>query len=284
MNTHIVIFFMFSCGFQADGDLTCRILGKNTMSGLSKDGDLVIGGVFPVFGTLEDTGTLFTTAPQKAKCFGFDFDVFRWVQMMVFAIEEINMNNRLLPNITLGYRILDNCASPAETVRAGLILANGPEEVDSNSSCPSPVTAVITSNSLHIARAIGNFGIPLVSYTSTCVCLSNKRVFPTFSRTIPSDFFQAKAFAQLVKHFGWTWIGTIQADNEYGIFGIQSFTKEVVKYGVCIAFTENILSTYSRTKILQLVDIIKKSTVKVILAFASERDLYPLMQEIFATP
>ncbi|XP_069053783.1 extracellular calcium-sensing receptor-like [Lepisosteus oculatus] len=119
-----------------------------------------------------------------------------------------------------------------------------------------------------------------VSYASTCVCLSNKREFPTFSRTIPSDFFQAKAFAQLVKHFGWTWIGAIQADNEYGIFGVQSFTKEVVKYGVCIAFTENILSSYSRTALLQIIETMKRTAVKVILAFASERDLYPLMQEI----
>ncbi|XP_069053793.1 extracellular calcium-sensing receptor-like [Lepisosteus oculatus] len=117
-------------------------------------------------------------------------------------------------------------------------------------------------------------------YISTCSCLSNKREFPTFSRTIPSDFFQAKALAQLVKHFGWTWIGAVRADDEYGTFGVQSFTKEVVKHGVCIAFTENILSTYSRTAIVQIAETVKRTGVKVILAFASERDLYPLMQEI----
>ncbi|XP_069053376.1 extracellular calcium-sensing receptor-like [Lepisosteus oculatus] len=280
MNAHLLIFSMFCFSFQVDGDLTCRIMGKDAMSGLFKDGDLVIGGVFPVFGGVEQIRTLFKTEPPKAKCFGFDLRVFQWVQMMVFAVEEINMSNKLLPNITLGYRILDNCASPAETARAGLLLANRPEEGEYVSSCPSPITAVITSSSLNIARAIGGFGIPLVSYTSTCSCLSNKREFPTFSRTIPSDFFQAKALAQLVKHFGWTWIGVIQADNEYGIVGVQSFTKEVVKHGVCIAFTENILSTYSATKILHLLDTIKTSTVKVILAFASERDLRVLMQEI----
>ncbi|XP_069053792.1 extracellular calcium-sensing receptor-like [Lepisosteus oculatus] len=295
---------------NVDGDLTCRVMGKDTMSGLFKEGDLVIGGVFPVFGGIEQIHTLFKTEPPRANCIGqfhperrscelvllsqtpqlglltycvsnrFDLRAFQWVQMMVFAVEEINMNNKLLPNITLGYRILDNCASPAETARAGLLLANKPEEGEYVSSCPSPITAFITSNSLNIARAIGGFGIPLVSYTSTCSCLSNKREFPTFSRTIPSDFFQAKALAQLVKHFGWTWIGVIQADSEYGIVGVQSFTKEVVKHGVCIAFTENIFSTYSATKILHLLDTIKKSTVKVILAFASERDLRVLMQEI----
>ncbi|XP_069053557.1 extracellular calcium-sensing receptor-like [Lepisosteus oculatus] len=280
MDANILTSLMLFHSIQVDGDLTCRILGKYTMSGLFKNGELVIGGVFPVFATLEDSHTLSDTEPPTRKCVDFDLRVFRWVQMMVFAIEEINTDSSLLPNITLGYKILDNCDSPAETVRAGLTLANGPEEVQESKPCPSPTRAVITSNSLHIARAIGPFGIPLVSYASTCSCLSNKREFPTFSRTIPSDFFQAKALAQLVKHFGWTWIGAIQADNEYGIFGIQSFTKEVAKYGVCIAFTENILSTYSKPAILQIVETIKRTTVKVILAFANEHDLYPLMQEI----
>ncbi|XP_069053767.1 extracellular calcium-sensing receptor-like [Lepisosteus oculatus] len=279
MDAHILTSLMLFHSFQVDGDLSCRSLGKYTMSGLFKNGELVIGGVFPVFGTHEDSHTLFNAEPPTTKCVGFDLRVFRWVQMMVFAIEEINTDSSLLPNITLGYKILDNCDSPAETVRAGLTLANGPE-VQESKPCPSPTRAVITSNSLHIARAIGPFGIPLVSYASTCSCLSNKREFPTFSRTVPSDFFQAKALAQLVKHFGWTWIGAIQAENEYGIFGIQSFTKEVAKYGVCIAFTENILSTYSKPAILQIVETIKRTTVKVILAFATEHDLYPLMQEI----
>ncbi|XP_069053382.1 vomeronasal type-2 receptor 1-like isoform X4 [Lepisosteus oculatus] len=261
-----------------NGDLTCKMLEHFGTTGLFKNGQLLIGGVFPVFTKEENVYVSFETRPQQAKCVGFDLRAFRWTQAMIFTIEEINKDNSLLPNITLGYRVLDNCASSTLTVRAALAILNGLEA--SNSTCSSSTPAVVTSNSVDISRVVGPFGIPLVSYTSTCTCLSNKKEFPTFSRTIPSDSHQAKFLALLVKRFGWTWIGAIHSDNSYGKFGVQSFTKEVVKYGVCIAFTENILSTYSRTKILQLVDIIKKSTVKVILAFASERDLYPLMQEI----
>lgn len=50
--------------------------------------------------------------------------------------------------------------------------------------------------------------------------------------------------------------------------------------GVCLAFIGTVLRTYPRNKILKVVETIKKSDVKVILAFVPEGDLYPLMQEV----
>ena len=41
-----------------------------------------------------------------------------------------------------------------------------------------------------------------------------------------------------------------------------------------------VLRTYTRARILDVVDTIKQSMVKVILAFVPEGDLYPLMQEV----
>lgn len=86
--------------------------------------------------------------------------------------------------------------------------------------------------------------------------------------------------AALVKHFGWQWIGAIQADNDYGRNGILAFKEEVEKFGVCVAFVASVLRTYTRDKFQEVVEIIKQSSVKVILAFAAEGDFYPLMQEI----
>ncbi|KAM3615379.1 uncharacterized protein V6R79_001236 [Siganus canaliculatus] len=120
----------------------------------------------------------------------------------------------------------------------------------------------------------------VVSYFSTCACLSDRAKYPTFFRTIPSDYFQAKALAALVHHFGWQWIGAIQSDNDYGRNGILAFTKEVEKLGVCISFVGTVLRTYPKDKILDVVEMIKMSTVKVIMAFVPEGDLYPLMKEV----
>ncbi|XP_027136154.1 extracellular calcium-sensing receptor-like [Larimichthys crocea] len=244
----------------------------------------MIGGIFPVLNKEISSTSMFESEPPGVKCAGFDLRAFRWTQVMIFAIEEINKDPAVLPNISLGYRILNSCASPTNTLRAALTLASRPEEVELTSPCPPAISALIaesgSTQSLVVAGTLGPFQVPIVSYFSTCACLSDRAKYPTFFRTIPSDYFQAKALAALVKRFGWQWIGAIQSDNDYGRNGILAFTEEVKKLGVCIAFVGTILRTYTMDKILDVVEMIKQSTVKVILAFVPEGDFYPLMKEV----
>ncbi|XP_026889036.2 extracellular calcium-sensing receptor [Electrophorus electricus] len=261
----------------------CELQHKFEMRDMYKEGHIMIGGIFPIFNKQEDMLVSFEKEPHNAECKGFDLRAFRWTRMMMFAIDEINNDDYLLPNISLGYKILDSCASPTNVLRAALTLVSGSEEKDS--SChPPPISALIaesgSTQSLAVAEALGPFRVPMVSYFSTCACLSNKRKYPTFFRTIPSDYHQAKALAFLVKRFGWKWIGALQSDNDYGRNGISAFAKEVEALGVCIAFVGTILRTYPQNKILEVVEMIKQPTVKMILAFVPEGDLYPLMQEV----
>uniref|UniRef100_A0A3B5R5S9 Olfactory receptor C family, n1 n=1 Tax=Xiphophorus maculatus TaxID=8083 RepID=A0A3B5R5S9_XIPMA len=245
----------------------CEVTGKFDMPYMFKRGDIMIGGIFPVFNKEITNTSSFKMEPLDVMC-EFDLRAFRWTQVMIFAIDEINKDPALLPNISLGYRILDSCASPTNTVRAALTLGISALIAESGSS-----------QSLAVAETLGPFQVP-VSYFSTCACLSNRAKYPTFFRTIPSDYFQAKALAALVKHFGWEWIGAIQSDNDYGRNGVLAFAEEVKKLKICIAFIGTVLRTYPLDKILKVVEMIKQSTVKVILAFVPEGDFYPLMREI----
>lgn len=52
-----------------------------------------------------------------------------------------------------------------------------------------------------------------ISYLSTCPCLSDRLQYPNFFRTIPSDIYQARAVAQVVIRFNWTWVGAVVANN-----------------------------------------------------------------------
>uniref|UniRef100_A0A7N6AH29 G-protein coupled receptors family 3 profile domain-containing protein n=1 Tax=Anabas testudineus TaxID=64144 RepID=A0A7N6AH29_ANATE len=281
-----VLYFKTVCG--------CELLGKFNISSLFKQGDIMIGGIFPIFNKEINSTSMFDRDPPEVNLtityFRFDWRAFRWSQEMIFSIEEINKDPALLPNITLGYRILNSCATPISALRAALTLASGVEEISSTSPCPPAISALIaeaeSSQSIAVAGCyvcglLKTFLVFFqVSYFSSCACLSDRMKYPTYFRTIPSDYFQAKALAALVKRFGWQWLGVIQSDNDYGRNGIMAFTEEVQKFGVCIAFVGKILRTYNMDKILNVVEMIKQSTVKVILAFVPEGDFYPLMTEI----
>ncbi|XP_069004363.1 extracellular calcium-sensing receptor-like [Embiotoca jacksoni] len=204
---------------------------------------------------------------------------------MLFAIEEINNSTDLLPGISLGYKIYDSCGSIARSVRVALALANGNEIVSapSEATCTRQVHAIIgvTSSSpcMAIATVIGPFQMPLISHFATCACLSDKTKYPSFLRTIPSDYYQSRALAQLVKHFGWTWVGAIRTNDDYGNNGMVTFTETAEQLGICLEYSVSFFRTDPSDKIKKIIDIIKASTSKVIVAFLSHMDMDVLIHE-----
>ncbi|MGH0143040.1 UNVERIFIED_CONTAM: hypothetical protein FKN15_077584 [Acipenser sinensis] len=265
-------------------EAACTLQASFELPGFLADGDIIIGGLFPMHYRVLVPELNYTYKPAASGCQGFDSRSFRWAQTMRFAIKEINENPSLLPNITLGYKIYDSCATHVAALRATLSVLNGPKEVSSMMcSGASPVKAIIgdsgSSQSTVVSRTLQPFKIPMISYFATCSCLSNRNEYPTFFRLVPSDFYQVKAIAQLVKHFGWTWVGGISEDDEYGRSAFQELHKEFKKIGVCFAYFEVIPKIYSRERNLEILDIMKKSSAKVVISFAGEGELYPLLTE-----
>uniref|UniRef100_W5M4C9 G-protein coupled receptors family 3 profile domain-containing protein n=1 Tax=Lepisosteus oculatus TaxID=7918 RepID=W5M4C9_LEPOC len=245
----------------------------------------MIGGVFALHIRTMDQTFSFTSEPEPPDCKSFHFGEFQSTQTMIFAIEEINNRTDLLPGIYLGYKIYDSCSLP-HALRATMALINEVDESLSETHCSSlpTVQAIIgdsrSSHAAAIAVTVGSFNIPLISHFATCACLSNRRRFPSFFRTIPSDFYQSRALAQLVKHFGWTWVGAIRADNDYGLNGLETFAQAAQREGICIEYMVSILQADPRDKILKVVNVIKKSTAKVIVAFVGQGDMDVLLKEL----
>ncbi|XP_061073596.1 extracellular calcium-sensing receptor [Conger conger] len=240
--------------------------------------------MFPIHSKGVDEDHAYRQRPGRRKCRGFNLRVFRWSQAMIFFIEEINRNPALLPNITLGYRLYDTCGLEQLSVRTALSVISQPLK-KWEGRCVSPSLPLIIGDSgstlsMAISRLLNLNRVPLVSYFASCACLSDKRQFPYFFRTIPSDVNQADALARLVHHFGWTWVGTMGADDDYGRMGIDMFTAEVTKLGVCVAFRVIIPKLPSRERMREIVTIIRDSTATVIVAFAIEEDIQPVIQEI----
>lgn len=119
-----------------------------------------------------------------------------------------------------------------------------------------------------------------ISHFATCACLSDRKKHPSFFRTIPSDYYQSRALAKLIKYFGWTWVGALCSDNDYGNNGMNTFIKAATELGVCVEFSEAFFRTDTREETLRIVDIVKKSSSKVIVAFVSYSDMEVLLGEI----
>ncbi|XP_058890397.1 extracellular calcium-sensing receptor-like isoform X1 [Acipenser ruthenus] len=265
----------------------CSLRGRPELPQFSKDGDITIGGIFQLHSNLEDAKPDFKGEPEPLKCKGVKVRDFQFAQTMIFTTEEINNRTDILPGISLGYKIYDDCSAIPLAIRAGMALVNEQEEnMYSNKSCPKPSTAhaIIGASSssatIGIATTIRAFHIPVISYFATCECLSNRNKYPSFFRTIPSDYYQSTALAQLVKHFGWTWVGSIRSDNDYGNSGMATFVKAARQQGVCIEYSEIIYRTYPREKLIKTVDVIKKSSSKVIVVFSSFTDFELLVKEM----
>ncbi|XP_069752993.1 vomeronasal type-2 receptor 1 isoform X2 [Narcine bancroftii] len=226
------------------------------------------------------------TRSQPPSVERFNFRAFRWARAMIHAINEVNQNDLILPDIQLGYTIYDSCFTISKAVEGTLTYLTGQDEAVPNYRCGSgaPLAVLIGAGgsalSIATARILGLYYFPQVDYSASCSILSDKFQFPSFIRTIPSDTFQSTAMAKLVKHFGWTWVGTIASDDDYGKYGIKRFKEEVEKAGVCISFSETIPKVYAREKIVRIVDTIEQSTAKIIAVFSADIDLSSLIEEV----
>ncbi|XP_032446471.1 extracellular calcium-sensing receptor-like isoform X4 [Xiphophorus hellerii] len=265
---------------------SCQIYGTKELSQFSKEGDIIIGGIFSFHQNPVTVSPALTINPGAIQCKGLEIGELQYAYTMMFVIDEINNSTELLPDVTLGYRIFDSCPSIPLSIRSSLNLMNPHEDSEGLCSNLSNVYAVIgdttSTSTIGIARTLGPFSIPVISHSATCACLSDRRIYASFFRTIPSDIHQSKALAKLVKHFGWTWVGAIRTNNDYGNGGMASFLEAATKEGVCVEYSVAIYRTDPRKSFLQVVDIIRKSTSKVIVAFADATDLDVLMKELHA--
>ncbi|CAL9684083.1 unnamed protein product [Knipowitschia caucasica] len=255
---------------------------------MQKEGDLLLGGLFEIHFFSDFPDLTFTSQSQQPVCYGVDILGFRQALTMAFAVEEINENTNLLPNVTLGYSLFDNCVELGIGFRAALSLAAGQEKhVTLNDSCVGapPILGVVGDSSstrtIAISNVLGLYRVPMVSYFATCSCLSDRQKYPAFFRTIPSDAFQVHAIIQILKHFAWSWVGLLVSDDDYGLHAAQSFQSDLSQSGeTCLAYVEILPWGKNKYEFERIVNVIKKSTAQVVIAFAHESNVIQLMEEI----
>ncbi|KAM9302065.1 vomeronasal type-2 receptor 26-like [Gastrophryne carolinensis] len=107
-----------------------------------------------------------------------------------------------------------------------------------------------------------------VSYGATDLVLNSRNIFPTFFRTVLNDSTVYSIIAQLLKYFGWTWVGIIASDDDSGEKETALLRSSLTKMEICVAFVVVAgLRTYRNGDSVIKRDIrtIQKSTAQVIV-------------------
>ena len=188
------------------------------------EGDIILGGLFPVRSKSDE---------NENACGVLSFSGYQYMEGMMFAIDQVNANSKLLQNITLGAHIYDTCGSKT-------IAANSAKDFIKMTlvkNTKSQLAGVVGASSSEVSKTVANFlrvfEIPQISYDSTSISLSNKDIYSYFLRTVPPDSFQAQAMVDLCKEFGWNYVSTVNAHGAYGTKGIEEFWKAAESKGEC---------------------------------------------------
>ncbi|XP_073674653.1 glutamate receptor, metabotropic 6a [Garra rufa] len=205
-------------------------------------GDVTLGGLFPVHAR----GHAGIPCGEIKKEKGI-----HRMEAMLYALDQINSDPELLPNITLGARILDTCSRDTYALEQSLTFVQALIQKDtSDIRCsngeqpiirkPERVVGVIgasgSSVSIMVANVLRLFEIPQISYASTAPELSDNNRYDFFSRVVPPDSYQAQAMVDIVKAMGWNYVSTLASEGNYGESGVDAFIQISREAGgLCIA-------------------------------------------------
>ncbi|XP_015261946.1 PREDICTED: vomeronasal type-2 receptor 26-like [Gekko japonicus] len=176
---------------------------------------------------------------------------YQHILALVFAINGINKDPALLPNVTLGFRIFEDTYFARMTYQAGLSFLSTGDQVVPNYRCSrqekvlSVIGSLYSRISMQMASLLGLFKIPQLGYGSFSPVLKERSIFPSFSQIEPSEVPQYLGIIHLLLHFHWNWIGIVAPDDDGGENFIQALTPMLDQNNICVEFTKRTLSEIS---------------------------------------
>uniref|UniRef100_A0A4W6D8N9 Glutamate metabotropic receptor 4 n=1 Tax=Lates calcarifer TaxID=8187 RepID=A0A4W6D8N9_LATCA len=259
--------------------------GHTHLNSIRIDGDISLGGLFPVHARGHDGKPCGELKKEKG---------IHRLEAMLFALDRINNDNNLLPNITLGARILDTCSRDTHALEQSLTFVQALIEKDGTDvKClgggapiitkPERVVGVIGASSSSVSIMVANilrlFKIPQVSYASTAPELSDNTRYDFFSRVVPPDTYQAQAMVDIVKAMRWNYVSTVASEGNYGESGVDAFIqKSREDGGVCISQSVKIPREPKQGEFDKVIRRLRENpNARVVILFANEDDIRRLL-------
>ncbi|XP_062993132.1 vomeronasal type-2 receptor 26-like [Elgaria multicarinata webbii] len=208
-------------------------------------GDLFIGGVtshlhYPP----PKVSFLRHPSKEKIKFLMVSTKFYQHVLALVFAIDEINDNPKILPNVTLGFHIYDSYTDSKRTYRATLDFLFNSHQFLPNYKCDiqknliGVIGGLSSDASSRIADILGLYKVPQVSYGSFKSAVKEQTNSPSFYRIVPNVDLQYQGLVQLFQHFRWNWVVLMATKDEGGDHFLQVMESLLLQNRICSTFTE----------------------------------------------
>ncbi|KAM8976913.1 vomeronasal type-2 receptor 26-like [Pelodytes ibericus] len=217
------------------------------------------------------------------------------VRVFLFTLEKMNNDTAILQNVTIGYHLYDSCQDSRKAVKSVLQIISGPGRTVPNYSCSNHgklagfIGDRYSSTTIAIAQILGVYSYTQlmhqryftphniinsaaysefpgdISYGATDISLSDRHVYPYCFRMLQNDHVYYSITAQLLKYFGWTWVGIFETED--GNTGNQEsiiLSRYLMDQGICVAYTIK-SQTEMKSDILRIQEIVKQSSAQVIV-------------------
>uniref|UniRef100_A0A672U6H8 Glutamate metabotropic receptor 6 n=1 Tax=Strigops habroptila TaxID=2489341 RepID=A0A672U6H8_STRHB len=249
-------------------------------------GDLTLGGLFPVH----------SRGPAGVPCGPIKKEKgIHRLEAMLYALDRVNGDPKVLPNLTLGARILDTCSRDTYALEQALGFVRSllpPPEGEGQCADGSPprrppperlvgvIGASASSVSIMVANVLRLFNIPQISYASTAPELSDPARYGFFSRVVPPDSQQAAAMVAVSRALGWSYVATVASEGSYGESGVEAFVQSSREAGgLCIAQSIKIPREPRPGEFDKLIGrLMETSTARGVVLFANEDDIRRVLE------
>uniref|UniRef100_A0A672R378 Double-strand-break repair protein rad21-like protein 1 n=1 Tax=Sinocyclocheilus grahami TaxID=75366 RepID=A0A672R378_SINGR len=194
---------------------------------------------------------------------------YQMLQVMRFAVEEINNSTTLLPNVSLGYEIFDHCSNTQNFNSVlSFISKNGSIKPKEKLNSYQPKVIALTgpygsSRTMTVAPLFTMDLIPMVNYGASSYVLSDKHQYPSYVRTIPSNKDLIEMIIHIIRWFGWNWVAFL--GSQHDLDGLNVFNEYIRNTGICLAYQESLSLNANYSQTLKRID---KLNINVIVIFA----------------
>uniref|UniRef100_A0A8C5K253 Vomeronasal 2, receptor 118 n=1 Tax=Jaculus jaculus TaxID=51337 RepID=A0A8C5K253_JACJA len=189
--------------------------------------------------------------------------IYEFVLAMLFAIEEINRNPDLLPNVTLSFTLFGAHCDSTTTEVNSLNLFSKYELINPNYICAmSSCDVILTGPSCFLPITYGPFHPILSDYDR----------FPHLYQMAPRDTYLPLAMVSLLLHFKWTWVGLVITDDDQGVQFFSNLRQEMHRNEICLAFV-NVIPVNMQVYIMRAetyYNQIVTSSAKVVIIYGEK--------------